>query len=91
MKLGGDPDAPLNLSGLTDAELAFFRRIMVKIGATTGLVSARRRMAAQERPPATLDRRALMRTFEAGPRGLRRAVITGVAPFKQVLEHEASR
>ena len=31
VKLGGDPDAPLNLSGLTDAELVFFRRIMVKI------------------------------------------------------------
>ena len=40
VKLGGDPDAPLNLSGLTDAELAYFRRIMVKIGATTGPADA---------------------------------------------------
>jgi hypothetical protein len=36
VKLGGDPNAPLNLSGLSDAELACFRRIMVKIGATDG-------------------------------------------------------
>ncbi len=32
LKVGGDPNAPLNLSGLSDSELAFFRRIMVKIG-----------------------------------------------------------
>jgi hypothetical protein len=37
VKLGGDPNAPLNLSSLSDAELASFRRIMVKIGATDGL------------------------------------------------------
>ena len=36
VKLGGDPNAPLNLSSLSDAELAYFRRIMVKIGATDG-------------------------------------------------------
>jgi hypothetical protein len=36
LKVAGDPNAPLNLSGLTDAELAFFRRIMVKIGPTDG-------------------------------------------------------
>ena len=36
VKLGGDPNAPLNLSSLSDAELASFRRIMVKIGATDG-------------------------------------------------------
>jgi hypothetical protein len=36
LKLGGDPNAPLNLSSLSDAELAYFRRIMVKFGATDG-------------------------------------------------------
>jgi len=36
MKVAGDPNAPLNLSGLSDAELASFRRIMVKIRATDG-------------------------------------------------------
>jgi len=31
VKVAGDPNAPLNLSGLTDAELVFFRRITVKL------------------------------------------------------------
>ena len=37
LKVAGDPNAPLNLSGLTDAELACFRRLMIKIGAATGV------------------------------------------------------
>jgi hypothetical protein len=36
LKVAGDPNAPLNLSSLSDAELAYFRRLMIKIGATTG-------------------------------------------------------
>lgn len=31
----GDPNAPLNLSGLSDSELAFFRKIMLKLGGGT--------------------------------------------------------
>jgi hypothetical protein len=37
LKLGGDPNAPLNLSALSDDELAYFRRLMIKIGAATGV------------------------------------------------------
>ena len=31
LKVGGDPNAPLNLSALSDDELAQFRRLMIKI------------------------------------------------------------
>ena len=31
VKLGGDPNAPLNLSSLSDNELAHLRRLMIKI------------------------------------------------------------
>jgi hypothetical protein len=32
VKVGGDPDAPpVNLSGLSDGELAFLRRTMLKV------------------------------------------------------------
>jgi hypothetical protein len=37
LKVAGDPNAPLSLSGLTDAELAYLRRVMIKIGAATGI------------------------------------------------------
>jgi hypothetical protein len=37
LKVGDDPNAPLNLSELSDSELAYFRRLMIKIGAATGL------------------------------------------------------
>jgi len=37
VKLGSDPEAPLNLSGLSDNELASLRRLMIKIGAATGV------------------------------------------------------
>jgi hypothetical protein len=36
MKVAGDPNAPLNLSGLSDDELVHFRRLMIKTGAATG-------------------------------------------------------
>jgi hypothetical protein len=31
LKVAGDPNAPLNLSSLSDNELAHFRRLMIKI------------------------------------------------------------
>jgi hypothetical protein len=34
LKVGGDPNAPLNLSSLNEAELAYFRRIMSRLRAT---------------------------------------------------------
>jgi hypothetical protein len=37
VKLGGDPNAPLNLSELSDDELVRFRRLMIKISATNGV------------------------------------------------------
>jgi hypothetical protein len=40
LKLGGDPNAPLNLSGLSDDELVHFRRLMIKIDATNGVGDA---------------------------------------------------
>jgi hypothetical protein len=37
LKVGGDPNEPLNLSGLSDDELVHFRRLMIKIDAATGV------------------------------------------------------
>jgi hypothetical protein len=51
LKVAGDPNAPLNLSGLTDAELACFRRLMIKIGATTGVGQAHSSPHQNGRPP----------------------------------------
>jgi hypothetical protein len=36
-KVAGDPNAPLNLSSLSDDELACFRRLMIKIDAANGV------------------------------------------------------
>lgn len=56
VKLGGDPNAPVNLSSLNDAEPAYFRRVMVKIRAPDGpslmlsLSPHHERVAAQDVP-----------------------------------------
>jgi hypothetical protein len=51
VKLGSDPDAPLNLSGLSDDELAHFRRLMIKIGAATGVGHDHSSRRQNARPP----------------------------------------
>jgi hypothetical protein len=50
VKLGGDPNAPLNLSGLSDDELVHFRRLMIKVGATAEVGHAHSSRRQNARP-----------------------------------------